>query len=437
MNDLLQNPHAGAVADAAILRYRRATPRSLSRYEQACRVMPGGNTRSILHYDPYPVTMARGEGCTVWDLDGNRYTDFLGEYSAGLYGHSNPVITAAVQKALVSGIVLCAPNEYEVDLAELICSRFPSCDSVRFCNSGTEANLLAISTAKAFTGRDKIMVFSGAYHGSVFYFGEHHSRINAPFDYVVGEFNDADDSADLVGRHGDDLAAILVEPMQGGSGCIPGDPEFLQVLRQLSARCGAVLIFDEVMTSRLSAGGLQASLNIVPDMTTFGKYLGGGLTFGAFGGRREIMDQFDPRRPDPLVHPGTFNNNVLTMAAGLTGLRDIYTPAVATAHNQAGDTFRKALNEIVQRRGLPLYVSGIGSLLCIHFQRQSLRSISDKSETDARLRTLFHIEMLLAGIYLADRGYMALSLALGQEEYDAFIDRFAEFLDKVRQLLHE
>ena len=423
--------------DIAIARYREKTPKSRAHYDRACDAMPGGNTRTVLHYDPYPVTVSKGEGCTVWDLDQNQYTDFLGEYSAGLYGHSNPTIAEAVRDALEQGIVLCAPNQYEVELAGLICARFPSCERVRFCNSGTEANLMAVSAAKVYTGRNKILVFDGAYHGGVFYFAGHHSPANAPFQFLIGEFNNAAKSSDLIESHGADIAAILIEPMQGAGGCILGDLEFLQVLRDLADQHGILLIFDEVMTSRLSPGGLQEKLNVIPDMTTFGKYLGGGLTFGAFGGRRDIMDLFDPRRPDALPHAGTFNNNVLTMAAGLVGLRDIYTPERAVSHNQRGDEFRQHLNELITQYGAAMCVSGIGSLMCIHFQRDVPRCEGDKIGVDFRLSTLFHLEMLLAGLYVADRGYMSLSLALGSEDYEAFLGVFEDLLSRHRNLVSE
>lgn len=418
-------------------RYRRSTVQSRAHYERACAAMPGGNTRTVLHYDPYPVTIVKGEGCAVWDLDGNHYIDFLGEYSAGLYGHSNPLITAAISRALQQGIVLCAPNPYELELASLICTRFPSCDRVRFCNSGTEANLMAISAARVYTGRRKIMVFDGAYHGGVFYFAGHHSPANAPFEFLIGKFNNTQEAMDMILSHSSDIAAILVEPMQGGGGCIPGEPEFLGALREAADQHGIVLIFDEVMTSRLSPGGIQQKLGITPDMTTFGKYLGGGLTFGCFGGERQIMDQFDPRRPDALPHAGTFNNNILTMAAGFTGLRDIYTPARAIEHNQRGDDFRAKLKQTIDRHGVPMRVTGIGSLMCFHFQREPIRCIGDKRNVDPGLSTLFHLQMLLSGFYIADRGYMSLSLALEEEHYAGFVDALAAFLLRYGGLIPE
>ena len=437
MSTLPEQFEIDTALDSTIKRYRESTRKSRAHYERACTAMPGGNTRTVLHYDPYPVTIVRGEGCIVWDLDNNQYIDFLGEYSAGLYGHSNPLITSAVCDALEQGIVLCAPNPYEVELATLICARFPSCQRVRFCNSGTEANLMAISAARVYTSRNKIMVFDGAYHGGVFYFTGHHSPANAPFEFLIGEFNNTEKLIDIVRQYGSDIAAILVEPMQGGGGCIPGEPEFLSMLRQVADQHGIVLIFDEVMTSRLSPGGMQQRLGITPDMTTFGKYLGGGLTFGCFGGQSQILDQFDPRRPDALPHAGTFNNNVLTMAAGLVGLRDIYTPAKAVEHNQCGDDFRQRLNQTIAKHGAPMHITGIGSLLCVHLQREPLRCIDDKKQVDPGLTTLFHLEMLLAGFYIADRGYMSLSLALREEHYQGFISALDDFLLRYGSLIPE
>ena len=420
------------VLSIAVSQYQQKTPESRAHYDRACDAMPGGNTRTVLHYNPYPITIAKGAGCLVWDLDGNQYTDFLGEYSAGLYGHSNPAIAEAVIGALDQGIVLCAPNQYETELASLICERFPSCERLRFCNSGTEANLMAVSTAKVYTGRNKIMVFDGAYHGGVFYFAGHHSPANAPFEFLIGEFNNVEKSTEMIENHGADIAAILIEPMQGAGGCIPGDPEFLRALREAADRHRIVLIFDEVMTSRLAPGGLQEKLNLIPDMTTFGKYLGGGLTFGAFGGRQDIMDLFDPRRADALPHAGTFNNNVLTMAAGLTGLRDIYTSERAINHNRLGDEFRENLNKVIAQHDVPMTVSGIGSLMCIHFQAETLRCTGDRVKVDPRLSMLFHLEMLLAGLYVADRGYMSLSLALEKKDLETFIGVLEHLLSRHR-----
>ena len=337
------NGSLDAALTEAESRFVAANPLSLARHESARGPMPGGNTRTVLHYSPFPLAWAKGEGATLTDLDGNSYTDFLGEYSAGLYGHSNPVIQAAMHKAIDDGTVLGGPNVYEAELAGLLKNRIPSLQKLRFCNSGTEANVFALMTAMAVTGRKKIMVFDGGYHGGVLYFGHGGIPINLPLDWVLAPYNDVEGTLDLIRQHGQDLAAILVEPMLGSGGCLPGRRDFLGALRQAASELGIILIFDEVMTSRLSSGGLQAALGVTPDMTTLGKYLGGGASFGAFGGRADIMAHYDPEKPGYWPHAGTFNNNVLSMAAGLTGLRDIYTPAAAMELNAKGDRLRDGL----------------------------------------------------------------------------------------------
>src|SRR5499433_47520 len=356
-----------AVAEAEA-RYVAANPQSAARFQRATDAMPGGNTRTVLHYSPFPLTFAGGEGCTLRDIDGHGYADFLGEYSAGLYGHSNPVLQAAIKQVVDDGTVLGGPNRYEAELAAEMCKRFPSVERVRFCNSGTEGNLFAISAARVFTGRPAIMVFHGAYHGGVFYFGQQKSAINAPFPWIFASYNDTEGTVALIDQHAHEMAAVIIEPMIGAGGGIAAKPEFLQALRERCTRHGIVLIFDEVMTSRLSSGGLQKRIGITPDMTSFGKYLGGGASFGAFGGRADIMARFDPRRADAVSHAGTFNNNVISMAAGVAGLTQLYTPEVAERLTRDGDAFRERLNALAAKRGLPIQVLGIGSMLNIHFQ---------------------------------------------------------------------
>ncbi|MEO8714601.1 MAG: aminotransferase class III-fold pyridoxal phosphate-dependent enzyme, partial [Acetobacteraceae bacterium] len=295
--------------------YIARNPKSLARHVEATAVMPGGNTRTVLHYDPFPVAMAHAEGCRLRDMDGAEYVDFLGEYTAGIYGHSHPAIRAAVDRAMAGGINYGAHNLIEARFARAVADRF-GLERVRFTNSGTEGNLMALVTARAFTGRSRIMAFTGGYHGAVFTFAGGGSPINAPFDFVLASYNDIEGTVAAIEREGDRLAAIILEPMMGGGGCIAAEPEFLHALREAASRVGALLILDEVMTSRLSPNGLGRAQGVTADLTTLGKYIGGGMSFGAFGGRAEIMDLFDPRRPDALPHAGTFNNNVLTMSAG-------------------------------------------------------------------------------------------------------------------------
>jgi glutamate-1-semialdehyde 2,1-aminomutase len=408
--------------------YVAANPKSRERELKARGSMPGGNTRTVLFYPPFPLTVARGEGAHIWDLDGHRYSDFLNEYTAGIYGHSNPLIQEAVREALESGIVLGGPNRYEAQLAEAVCARFPSIDLVRFCNSGTEGNLFALSTARAVTGRSHIMVFEGGYHGGVFYYAKGGSPINAPFPTVIGHYNDAEFTLDLIEQHAGELAAILIEPMMGGGGCIAAEPEFLRALREAATSHGIILIFDEVMTSRLSPGGLQQSTGVIPDMTSLGKYVGGGLSFGAFGGRREIMERYDPHRADAIPHMGTFNNNVLTMSAGVAGFTKVFTEEAVVELNARGERLRGRLNALAESHGLPLQVTGVGSLMAVHFNPKPVRKPDDAAGDDLMALALFHLDMLARGQYLARRGFITLSLPLVEADYDGLVDAVDEFL---------
>lgn len=430
---LLNSNLADALAEARE-RYVVANPTSLARHVEAAAVMPGGNTRTVLFHPPFPLTMARGEGCRLWDADGHDYVDLLGEYTAGLYGHSHPVIRAAIDTALDGGWNLGGHGAREAQLARLVCDRFPSIDLVRFTNSGTEANLLAIATALVVSGRRKVLVFEGGYHGGVLYFGGGGIPINAPHDWVLGRYNDVAATRALIDAHAAEIGAILVEPMLGSGGCIPADAGFLAMLRDAATRIGAVLIFDEVMTSRMSAGGRQAQLGIVPDMTTLGKYIGGGMSFGAFGGRTDIMERFDPRRADAIPHAGTFNNNVLTMAAGVAGLTQLFTPDAADALFFRGEALRAALNEACS--GLPICWSGLGSLMTVHFQKTAPTSPGDV-QPDGGLRELFFLDMLAAGFYLARRGMLALSLEVGAAELAGFRAAVEDFVDTRRPLLRD
>jgi glutamate-1-semialdehyde 2,1-aminomutase len=434
MDDSRPNSDLGLAVVEAEARYRAANPASERAYDQALAAFPGGDTRTVLFYSPFPLTWASGEGATLRDLDGHAYTDFLGEYTAALYGHSHPVIQQAIMDALKDGIVLGGPNRYQGLLAAEISRRFPSLEQLRFCNSGTEANLLALSTARAITGRASILVFEGAYHGSLLYFGRHEPPINAPLPVVKAPYNDIEGTLQRIEQHADCLAAVIIEPMQGSGSCIPADREFLAALREACDRHGIVLIFDEVMTSRLSPGGCQTLLGITPDMTTLGKYLGGGLSFGAFGGRRRLMERFDPRREDSIPHGGTFNNNVLSMAAGWAGISKVLSAEAIGAVNARGDRLRHKLNATAAARAMPVRATGVGSLIGLHFTRGDVRRPSDLVVNDAamarrnELQKLMHFDLIEHGQYMARRGFISLSLPLTDAECDAFVAAFDEFL---------
>jgi glutamate-1-semialdehyde 2,1-aminomutase len=427
----LHNTDIDAALNEAKEAYVTSAPASLARYVEATTVMPGGNTRTVLHYAPFPLAMSRAEGCRLWDADGREFIDFLGEYTAGLYGHSHPVIRAAIDKALDNGISFGASNMTEARFARAVCDRF-GLERVRFTNSGTEANLLALSLGRIFTRRKKILVFNGSYHGAVFGFAGGGSPINVPFHTVLAPYNDIETTRQLITP---DIALVILEPMVGSGGCIPATTEFLRMLREETTKAGALLIFDEVMTSRLAPGGLQSVHGIKPDLTTFGKYIGGGMSFGAFGGRAEIMDLFDPRRPDALPHAGTFNNNILTMTAGLTGLTEVYTPDAAHALNARGDALRTRLNQLCQQADAPLQFTGRGSMLAVHTMRGRITSPEIAANSDPKLKELFFFDLLAHGIWLARRGMMTLSLPIGDPECDALAAAVEEFLSTRRSLL--
>lgn len=391
-------------------------PRTMALHARAARSMPGGNTRTVLFHRPAPLCVASGHDALLTDVDGFEYVDLLGDYSSGLFGHSHPVIARALTEALAGGVSLGAQTEAEARHAEAVCARF-GLDRVRFTNSGTEANLMALTAVRAFTGREKIVVFRGGYHGGVLNFHQGAAPSNAPYDVLVARYNDAAGVRALFAENPGAVAAVLVEPMLGSGGCVPGEPEFLAALREVTREHGALLVFDEVMTSRTGRAGLQGELGIRPDLTTLGKYLGGGSSFGAFGGRADVMALFDPRSPGALEHPGTFNNNVLSMTAGHAGLTRVYAPEVAEAHTRRGDEVRHRLTE--RLAGGPVSVSGVGSLMAVHVDRKA---------GPAALELVF-LGLLDRGYYIAPRGFAALSLAVTDVQLDGFAAALGEVAD--------
>lgn len=419
---------------AAHRRFTDSNPASLRQFEAQARYMPGANSRSVLFYAPFPLTIARGEGAALWDADGHRYSDFIAEYTAGVYGHSASEIRDAVIEAMNSGINLTGHNLLEGRLAQTICERFPQVEQLRFTNSGTEANLMALMAALHFTGRRKIVVFSGGYHGGVLGFGAKPSPTTVPFDFLVLPYNDVQAAREQIDRHGPEIAAVLVEPMQGAGGCIPGRLDFLQGLRDGATRVGALLVFDEVMTSRLAPHGLANKLGIRADLTTLGKYIGGGMSFGAFGGRRDVMALFDPRT-GPLAHSGTFNNNVMTMAAGHAGLTKLFTPEAAGALADRGDAMRARLNALCAKEGVAMQFTGVGSLMNAHFVQGEVLRSDDLAAVDGRLRQLLFFHLIGQGIYTSPRGFVVLSLPVTDEDIDRFVAAIGSFIGEYRALL--
>jgi glutamate-1-semialdehyde 2,1-aminomutase len=418
----------------AYQRFTESNPASRHQFEEQARYMPGANSRSVLFYAPFPLTITKGEGAALWDADGHRYADFIAEYTAGVYGHTALEIREAVTEAMQSGINLTGHNLLEGRLARLICERFPQIEQLRFTNSGTEANLMALTAALHFTGRRKIVVFAGGYHGGVLGFGAKPLPTTVPFDFLVLPYNDAQTAREQIERHGAEIAAVLVEPMQGASGCIPGSLDFLEALRESATRVGALLVFDEVMTSRLAPHGLANKLGIRSDLTTLGKYIGGGMSFGAFGGRADVMALFDPRTGS-LAHSGTFNNNVLTMAAGYAGLTKLFTPEAAGALAERGEAMRARLNALCVKEGVAMQFTGLGSLMNAHFVGGEVRNIDDLAPVDGRLRQLLFFHLLSEGIYTSPRGFVVLSLPLADADIDRYVAAIGSFIGEYRALL--
>ncbi|KFA70649.1 hypothetical protein S40285_08405 [Stachybotrys chlorohalonatus IBT 40285] len=418
------NPNDGWVArlqdlhNKAVAAYIEANPASQQRHEEALEHMPGGNTRSVLHQDPFPLAFQSGQGCFVTSLDGDEYLDFVSEYSAALFGHSNPVIQKAMHDALDNGMNLGGPGRDEVELARLIKARFPKIKKLRFCNSGTEANTMALALATNITKRRKILAFENGYHGGWLTFGTKPLSSTIPHDFVLGRFNDIEYTEKLLG---DDLAAILVEPMQGAAGARLAHKPFLQFLRDSATKHGALLIFDEVVTSRLHMNGLQGQYKIFPDITTLGKYLGGGASFGAFGGREDIMSILDPRNDNAMPHSGTYNNNVLTMAAGVAAAKLMTQEKIEKA-NVLGSKLRFGINAYMQgREHEVIYAIGHGSMTGIHFE----------GPQSALLKDALWFFMIGKGIYIGKRGFTAVNFVHEQEHIDRFHEAFKEFINTI------
>jgi glutamate-1-semialdehyde 2,1-aminomutase len=415
--------------------YAARRPKSEAAHEHAAKYMPGGNTRTVLFHGPFPLRIANGTGAHLTDADGHRYLNLLGEYTAGLFGHSHPVIRKAIDRALDGGVNFGGHNTFEPQLAELVCARFASIERVRFTNSGTEANLMAIATARHHTRRTKVMVMHGGYHGGLLYFGGGGIPINAPYPFVFGRYNDIDATRVTLREHAADLACVLVEPMMGSSGCIPADPAFLAMLREDVTRAGAVLIFDEVMTSRFGSGGAQSIVGIRPDMTTLGKWIGGGMSFGAFGGRTDIMQMYDPTRKEFMPHAGTFNNNVLTMSAGIAAMKEVFASPVALELHANGDRLRDRLNALFASHDVDLQMTGQGSLMSLHGTAQPIRRPDDTQQSNDSVKELIFLDLLEREIYLARRGFIALSLVITAAHIDGFASALEDILRHRRAVL--
>jgi glutamate-1-semialdehyde 2,1-aminomutase len=394
--------------------------------------LPGGNTRAATFYPPFPVALTSGSGFVVRDIDGNEYIDVLNNYTSTVHGHGHPKIVEAIVGQASRGMLFPAPGVGQAELAERITGRIASIEHVRFTNSGTEAVMMAVRAARAFTGRDAIVKARGGYHGSWEQVaaspdangvpaaevseaaGRPRRRSDAGIPTAVRRlvhevtYNDTADLERAMAEHGASVAAVILEPVIGEE-TIRGDLGFLAAARRLATEHGAVLIFDEVVTARLHFGGIQTSIGISPDLTTLGKIIGGGLPVGAFGGRADIMAIFDPRQPDYLPHHGTFNGNALTMAAGCVSL-DLLSQSEIDRINLLGDQLAAGLSSTFEAASVPFSVTSVGSLVLIH------------AASNGDLAGL-HRAALEEGVYLAPRGLMSVSTAMDAATIQDVIER--------------
>jgi glutamate-1-semialdehyde 2,1-aminomutase len=408
--------------------YHARTPRSAALFERAAGSIPGGSTRTTVFNPPYPPYMERGKGVRTWDVDGNEYRDFLGNYTSLILGHAHPAVVDAVERQVRKGSAFAAPTEVEIELAEEIRSRLPSVERLRFTNSGTEATMFAIRAARAFTGRPLVALFDRFYHGT-------HDTVmpnTAGVPEAVSElvirlpWGDAEGVEAQLRDRSADVAAVLIEPVQGAGGIRPADPAFLRFLRELCDRIGAVLIFDEIIAFRIGPNGAQGIFGVRPDLTTLGKIIGGGYALAAFGGLESIMAQFDARRPDPLSHGGTFNGNPVAAAAGLATLREL-TPDTHVRLADLGDRLRAGLGRAIAERGLDANVVGIASL----FQVVPGSTLVGAEELTAS-QALF-LGLLLDGFHVAPRGMGAISTPMTESDIDAFVEAAVDRLASMRE----
>ena len=404
--------------------------------------MPGGTTRTTTYFDPYPLYITRGEGCRIWDADGIERIDMLGNYTAMILGHAHPKVVEAIRKQAALGTGFAAANPVEVQLAELLCERVPSLEAVRFCNSGTEATMFAMRLARAFTGRPKIARIEGGYHGTHDYAEvSTHPDVDragppdAPIaqadsigtpswaleQTVVLPFNNPDAAEAIIRREAGGLAAVILEPIIGAGGVIAATPAYLERLRSVTAELSILLIFDEVISLRVAPGGAQELYGVMPDLTTLGKIIGGGLPVAAFGGRAHVMELLDPRRKPNLAQGGTYNGNPLGMAAGLAAMTEL-TPDVYEDLNRKGARVCEQLTEVLATHGVRAQVNGVGSLFAIHFTDQPVVDYRTKASSDQKVTHEFFLGLVNHGVLMAPRAMGSLSTPMEEADLERFID---------------
>ncbi|MGG1664660.1 aspartate aminotransferase family protein [Brevibacillus sp. NRS-1366] len=440
----MDQQYAFAIAERE---YLLRTKKSREMYKAAQRVMPGGDTRTTVFFSPYPITVNSGGGPELQDIDGNRYLDFLNNYTSTIHGHAHPKILQKVNHALTFGTSYASVIEEQITLAEILSERVPGIQRVRFCNSGSEATMFAIRAARAFTNRAGLIKMDGGYHGT-------HETVQSEFssaqqapvsmgipvhvtqDVYVVPFNDLEAVERLLIQRANEIAAILVEPVMGAAGVIPPQPGYLTGLRELANKYDVILIFDEVQTLRLSTGGAQSKYQVTPDLTALGKIIGGGFPVGAYGGRADIMSLFDPAQSKPLSHGGTFNGNRITMVAGIASMELLDEQAI-THLDKLGQRLESRMLETIERFAVPASITRAGSLLNVHFTVTPPIDYSSTHSSCKDLAKLLHLELLNRGIYTAPRGMWNLSTVMTEIHIDQAVEAFSDSMQLIAKCLQQ
>ncbi len=437
--------------------YKRRNPRSWEAYQRARRSLPSGCTRNVLYYPPFPIYLVRGKGSKIWDVDGNERIDLNFNNTTLILGHNHPAVVEAIRRQLELGTVLGAPTELEAELGEEILRRLKGADKIRFTPSGTEAIMQAVRLARSYTGRVKIAKCEGAYHGSWESMdvsvapppGEAGPR-ESPSGVPQGEgiprcvldntlilpFNNAEAAETLIREHRTDLAAVILEPVQRD---IPARPEFLKTIREVTENYGIPLIFDEVITFRLSPGGAQSLYGVEPDITTLGKIIGGGLPIGAYAFKEalskplEIPEAPFPERGKPRIgFSGTFNAHPLSMAAGIATLRELR-PEVYERLNNLGRRIRMEVKALLDEKGVVAQVIGIGSLFHILWTHEEVLDYRSAATSDVGLSHCLSLALINRGIYL--RAHPNVSAATTGEDVSRFLDALGDALEALRPII--
>ncbi len=444
--------------ESLVAAYEAHTPRSRELIEEARKVFPGGDTRATAHYSPYPVFIESGQGCRVVDADGHQYVDFMNNFTSMIHGHAHPGIVSAVTEQVRRGSAFGAPTRNQIELGRILCERVPSVDRLRFTSAGSEATLMALRAARAVTGRQKIMKMEGGYHGS--YDLAEVSLVPRPNragplerptsvapdrsiahsalgDAVIAPFNEPELAAALVEHHANELACVIVEPIQGSMGMNPATHEFLGALREATLAHDVLLVFDEVISLRIAHGGAQQHYGVTPDLTAMGKYIGGGLPVGAIGGRRDLLDVFNPDRRDTIMHASTFSGNPTTMAAGVAAMTDL-TPERHAELNRLGRKLREGCDGAFLKAGIRGHACGLGSLSNLILGTTSVRGPRDvlEAQLEAGIYSrLLHLGLLRRGIFTARMGMLCLSTPMGDAEIDLATAALLDALEELRPLI--